>query len=412
LTAVFADGTGPLVISDTFDGTNIDWSQTASVATPPGTNVSVGAGAVGVTFPGVATTGATTIIPIEPASAGAMPNGFVAGSVAFDINTTAAFTPPAKVCFTMPASTTQAQFNATSLLHNESGVLVDRTVSRNFGTKQICGQVSSFSPFVLAEQTDPTLPSITGLAQDADGNPLSGVTVFLTGNEDRTTTTDSDGLFTFVNLTDGANYNVQPKLFGFVFDQYSEDVVNTSGERSVVFSGIPGLYQISGHVADQSGTSIDGVSVSISGSATDSVKTGADGNYTFADLPADGTYGVSAADGVHGFAPSELTADPLIGDVAGLDFIILSPTAANAKVAGRVAAANCVGIRGAVVTLTDAHGQIRTVLTTSFGYFSFDGVATGNAYVLNVESRRYRFENMPRVISVQDNISDLEVVGT
>ena len=130
-------------------------TPTARPNTSPGNNVSVqsSAGDAGVTFAEVATEGATTFTPIDPpSSAGTPPEGYAIldDAPAYDITTTAAYTGPIGVCLTAPDLTALADFNRARILHGESGVLVDRTVSRDFASKQVCARVQSLSPFVVA----------------------------------------------------------------------------------------------------------------------------------------------------------------------------------------------------------------------------------------------------------------------
>lgn len=96
--------------------------------------------------------------------------------MAYEISTTASFTPPVTVCFTVPeaVATSESIFNGLALMHNEGGTLVDRTTSRDWATRQICGSVTSLSPFALAEAVDPVKPQITGLVIDSNGLPMSG----------------------------------------------------------------------------------------------------------------------------------------------------------------------------------------------------------------------------------------------
>jgi len=247
------------------------------------------------------------------------------------------------------------------------------------------------------------------LVIDSSGNPMVDVPVLLTGAEDRTTTSDVNGEFAFANLTAGGNYNAQPKLPGFLFTEYSQDFLNVSNENSVVFAGTPATFGLGGRVTDQGGNGLANVSLSLSGSATDSAISDANGNYSFADLPADGIYSVSASNGVNIFSPGEQTESPLVSDVSGLDFMALTPTAAHVAISGQVVSSTGAGISGAVVTLMDARGQVLTSRTGTFGYFTFDSVLTGEGYLLNVSSRRYRFE--PRLLSVNDSITGLKIVG-
>jgi len=107
-----------------------------------------------VTFAQVNTAGITSFNSIPPASAGSVPNGYVinGSSIAFDVSTTAVFAPPVDLCFTLPAVNDAAAFGELSVLHNEGGTLIDRTVSRDFAMKKICARVNSLSPFTVASQ--------------------------------------------------------------------------------------------------------------------------------------------------------------------------------------------------------------------------------------------------------------------
>ncbi len=128
---------------------NFVWGKDVEVLTETGSNVNASAGAVNVSFSNVTANGTTTITPISPASAGVLPGGYVIGTQAYEITTTASVSPPIQVCFSVPASIapTQSAFNRLSLMHNENGSLIDRTTSRNFTTRTICATTTSLSPF-------------------------------------------------------------------------------------------------------------------------------------------------------------------------------------------------------------------------------------------------------------------------
>jgi hypothetical protein len=109
---------------------------------------------VEITFPQVNTPGITTMSPIDPTSAGSVPSGYVinGSSVAFEVSTTAGYTPPVDLCFALPAVTEATAFNNLALLHNEGGTLVDRTTSHDFAAKKVCGRVNSLSPFAVVSK--------------------------------------------------------------------------------------------------------------------------------------------------------------------------------------------------------------------------------------------------------------------
>lgn len=403
------DGTNQRTLS--FGVPEHDLGPGFAPTTPTGTSVTTTAGAVDVTFNGVSTGGQTTAVPIPPNSAGTAPSGFVLGTQAYEISTTAAFTPAITVCFAVQGAPTQTQFDQMSILHNEGGVLVDRTVSRNFATKQICASVLSLSPFVLAEQIDSNLPSITGLILDNNGVPMSGVSVNLTGAELRQTQTDPDGSFKFVNLTANGNYNISPKQVGYLFDEYNTNVIGLTGEETVFFAGTANDFGISGKVTDGLGTGVAGVSVELDGSSPAIATTDADGNYAFTGLPADGFYVVTPITTGNPFSPDSAKVGALTSDLLAVDFVILAPTAANSAISGKVVNAKGAGIAGVRVSVTGTDGQVRQALTNSFGRYRFENLPVGNIYVLTVSSRRWRFANSNQVINLDGDLTVDDIIA-
>ena len=89
---------------------------------------------------------------------------------------------------------------------------------------------------------------------------------------------------------------------------------------------------------------------------------------------------------------------------------VAGPSAASVSISGRVLTADGAGLRSAVVTMTDQQGVSRSVLTSSFGYYRFDDVAAGETYVISIAAKRFQFE--PRVITLSDDISDVDFVST
>ena len=147
----------PQVDSDG-DGVGDACDPAYDAPTPVGSDVAVpGPGGSTVGFPAVGTEGTTTFTVIQP-SPGDLPQGFAlcATCTAYDITTTASYTPPITVCLAVPASLSAAQFLQLRLLHGENGTYVDRTSYRTDEPgqlRQVCGVVNSLSPFALATQT-------------------------------------------------------------------------------------------------------------------------------------------------------------------------------------------------------------------------------------------------------------------
>jgi len=90
----------------------------------------------------------------------------------------------------------------------------------------------------------------------------------------------------------------------------------------------------------------------------------------------------------------------------------LEPTAAEVAVSGRVTTAGGAGIRNVMVTLTDSRGTSRQVATGSFGTYLFTNVEAGQSYTLTVVAKRYTFANPTRIVTVSDELTDLDFTAT
>ena len=123
---------------------------------------------------------------------------------------------------------------------------------------------------------------------------------------------------------------------------------------------------------------------------------------------ANGTWALYIRDDAGLYTPVAITG--CIGGGWGLEF--LSATAANAYISGRVTTADGRGIRNARVVITgDSLRQPRVVTTGSLGYFSIEGLQTGQTFVVTVSSQRYTFSTPSRVISLVDNVVDANFVA-
>jgi hypothetical protein len=89
----------------------------------------------------------------------------------------------------------------------------------------------------------------------------------------------------------------------------------------------------------------------------------------------------------------------------------LAPTAAPVSISGRVTAANGRGISGVRVSITDQSGNVRFALTNAFGYYRFDEIEAGQTVVISITSKRYVFANPTRVLSIQDELADVDFIA-
>lgn len=135
------------------------------------------------------------------------------------------------------------------------------------------------------------------------------------------------------------------------------------------------------------------------------IASGGGSNSTGGTFRIDGTVGQGVAGTASSSFPARLDLH------GGFWFQNLAPTAAAVSITGRVTTANGQGIRGARLTLTAPSGAIRRATTSTFGYYTFDGVEVGHTYILEIRSRRFRFANPTRVFSLQDQITDMDFIA-
>jgi uncharacterized delta-60 repeat protein len=90
-------------------------------------------------------------------------------------------------------------------------------------------------------------------------------------------------------------------------------------------------------------------------------------------------------------------------------FLGNAPVSNTVTIAGRVSTPTGLGLRNAVVSLTDPTGSRRSVTTSSFGMYSFTDIPTGGTFTVSVSSRRYRFA--PRTVTAAGNLSDVDFLG-
>ncbi len=77
------------------------------------------------------------------------------------------------------------------------------------------------------------------------------------------------------------------------------------------------------------------------------------------------------------------------GDGADIGAFEVQP--AFVTVDGRVLTADGRGLRNATVSITDANNVTRFATTSSFGFFAFSDIATGQSYTVRISSRLYRY---------------------
>ena len=154
-------------------------TPTPAPNTPVGAPITLETLDASVNFSTVTQAGNTRFFEIDPLSAGTPPAGYdiCRTCAAYDITTTAVYTPPVTVCLGVPGAISQQTFLGLILLHGEAGILVDRTTGRftdEGGRRTVCGAVSSLSPFVLAQPS----VAVPRSRADFDGDGKTDLSVF------------------------------------------------------------------------------------------------------------------------------------------------------------------------------------------------------------------------------------------
>jgi hypothetical protein len=85
------------------------------------------------------------------------------------------------------------------------------------------------------------------------------------------------------------------------------------------------------------------------------------------------------------------------------------PTAANASISGRVLTSAGRSISKARVTLTVSSGEIFAATTNAFGFYRFENVPVGKTATIEVRSKLWQIA--PRVLTVNENLENLNLIG-
>lgn len=159
-----------LTVTDDDGGSATDTAKVVIMPnTQPGSDVTVQPDPnVGVTFSGV-TEGGTTTATVSDKNPGPGQAGFRFLGTYYDISTTATYTPPVTICLNyddtgMPAG----RENNLKIMHWDGATWTNATSSLDTVGNSICGTVSSFSWFAIAEEdTTPPVITITAPPQNA-----------------------------------------------------------------------------------------------------------------------------------------------------------------------------------------------------------------------------------------------------
>jgi hypothetical protein len=162
--------------------------------------------------------------------------------------------------------------------------------------------------------------SISGTINDANNTALAGVSVALGGSATATTTTDANGNYSFASVNAGGTYTVTPSKSFYTFAPASRTFQNLGANQTLAnFTATLNRYTVSGRIT-LAGGALSGVNVTLSGDATGSTTTDAQGNYTFPSVPGGASVTITPAKANYTFSPAQQTIN-IDGDRPGIDFV-------------------------------------------------------------------------------------------
>ena len=293
------------------------------------------------------------------------------------------------------------------LARDSSGSLIisGMTVSLNFPTVSPVQSTNhggnfSFTPMdgTVLKLSDADGPQVSGQVTDPGSNPVSFVTVKLTGAQTRQTLTDASGNYSFPNVLPGGNYTITPLKTNYTFAPTSQSLTNVTANQTVNFTANINSVTLNGKVKDANSAGVSGVTVTLSGSQSGSQVTDTTGNYSFTNLPAGGTYTVTPTRSTDTFVPANKTFSNLGSDQT-TDFTLVY------AITGTVTNASGVGTGGVDLTLSGP--QTAATQTDASGNYSFTNLPANGTYTVTPSKisylLAYNFNPLSRSIVLSSN---------
>ncbi|MBS3940765.1 MAG: carboxypeptidase regulatory-like domain-containing protein [Actinobacteria bacterium] len=228
--------------------------------------------------------------------------------------------------------------------------------------------------------------TISGVVRNAIGVPVNGVTVALrvAGSTVDTALTGTDGQYSFTR--DPGVFTVAATVpSGFAAGGPMERTINlVVGSSATADFVLAAAASISGRVVDTGGAPRAGVTVALSGAATGSSITDADGRYQFLNRTQFGVYTVAVTppSGFVAGGPSSRSVNLVSGSSAVADFTL----ARDASIAGRVLDSTGAGVAGVTIAIGHTSGTpaVVTRTTDAQGRYALEGVGTFGAYAVTM----------------------------
>jgi|GEM_PF-136418 len=157
--------------------------------------------------------------------------------------------------------------------------------------------------------------AIQGTVNDTNGNPISGISVFLNGSkitgESKRVVTDDSGFFRFSLIPVGSDYSVSLKFGDQVLDKKEQISVSANAVTNLNFSIEAGVLRagvVQGNVCDMAGNPLPKATVILENprifEKPKTTLTDANGSFKFTSIPSGFTYTVKVQ--IEGFIPAKM----------------------------------------------------------------------------------------------------------
>ncbi len=203
-------------------------------------------------------------------------------------------------------------------------------------------------------------------------------TINLSGSATASTTSDTNGNFSFDFLPGGGTYTLTPSATGYYFNPSSTTVTNMWDDNSsnYFYGNTAAPISISGNISDGA-SPLSGVSVSLTGSTVLGATTNGSGNYSFSSVAGGGSYTIRPSKTDYYFSPASINLTAVTANQTGKDFT----GTLNYYISGYTKDSQGTGVTGVTVSLSGT--TTATTISSTGGYYEFLNLTPGGNYVVN-----------------------------
>jgi hypothetical protein len=133
------------------------------------------------------------------------------------------------------------------------------------------------------------------------------------------------------------------------------------------------------------------------------VKGGSEGTnvYPYNPLSVGDTGPFTVTGGTHAISHLSFCFEPFLG-----------PSSAPGSISGRVLTVEGMGIGNTRISAQNLKtGEMVSVITNSFGYYTIEGLTVTDTYIVTAENRKMMFFNNQRTITLDDNLDGIDFVA-